>query len=83
MPTFSALNKFLDQDTTPSRNLQRDMVDVMKKFTEIATKDRLRFGFSNIPQKVAPVEFVFTGRSLLPRGSRGSFHIHYINSPIA
>lgn len=59
MPTFSALNKFLDQDTTPSKTLQRDMVDVMKKFTEIATKDKLRFGFSNIPQKVAPVEFVF------------------------
>jgi len=59
IPTFATLNKFLDQDTTPSKTLQRDMVDVMKKFTEIATADNLRFGFSNIPQKVAPVEFVY------------------------
>ncbi|KAF9648549.1 hypothetical protein BDM02DRAFT_3115148 [Thelephora ganbajun] len=59
IPTFATLNKFLDQDTTPSKTLQRDMEDVMKKFTEIATIEKLRFGFSNIQQKVAPVEFVY------------------------
>jgi len=42
------------------------MVDVMKKFTEIATTDKLRFGFSAIPQKVAPVEFVYIGQFLSP-----------------
>lgn len=63
IPTFATLNKFLDQDSIPSKNLQRDMVDVMKKFTQIATTEKLRFGFSNIPQKVAPVEFVYIGRS--------------------
>lgn len=66
IPTFATLSKFIDQDTTPSKTLQRDMVDVMKKFTEIATTDKLRFGFSTIPQKVAPVEFVYIGQFLLP-----------------
>jgi hypothetical protein len=66
IPTFATLNKFLEQDNNPSKNLQRDVVDVMKKFTEIATTERLRFGFSEIPQKVAPVEFVYIGRSPLP-----------------
>ena len=66
MPTFATLSKFLDQDTTPPKTLQRDMEDVMKKFTEIATTDKLRSGFSTIPQKVAPVEFVYIGRSLSP-----------------
>jgi len=42
------------------------MVDVMKKFTEIATTEKLRFGFSAIPQKVAPVEFVYIGQFLSP-----------------
>jgi len=65
IPTFSTLNKFLDQDNNPPKNLQRDVVDVMKKFTEIATTEKLRFGFSNIPQKVAPVEFVYIGQSPL------------------
>lgn len=61
IPTFATLNKFLDQDTNPSKTLQRDVKDVMNKFTEIATKDDLRYGFINIPQKVAPVEFVYIG----------------------
>ena len=73
IPNFATLNKFLGQDTSPGKSLQRDMIDVMKKFTEIATSDKLRFGFSNIPHKVAPVEFVFIGRSpltsLRPYGS--------------
>jgi hypothetical protein len=63
IPTFATLHKFLDQDTTPSKTFQRDMVDVMKRFTEIATTDKLRIGFSEITQKVAPVEFVYIGRS--------------------
>jgi len=66
IPTFATLNKFLDQESNPSKNLQRDVVDVMKKFSEIATTDKLRFGFSNIPQKVAPVEFVYIGQSPFP-----------------
>lgn len=66
IPSFAALNKFLDQDTTPSKTLQRDMVDVMKKFTQIATTDKLRLGFSQIPQKVAPVEFVYIGQPPAP-----------------
>ena len=37
----------------------------MKKFTEIASMEKLRFGFSSISQKVAPVEFVYIGRFLL------------------
>jgi len=65
MPTFAALSKFLDQDTIPPKTLQRDMEDVMRKFTEIATTEKLRFGFSTIPQKVAPVEFVYIGQFLL------------------
>lgn len=66
IPTFATLSKFLDQDGPPPKTLQRDMVDVMKRFTEIATTDKLRFGFSDIPQKVAPVEFVYIGQSQLP-----------------
>ena len=65
-PTFATLSKFLNQDTSPSKALQRDMVDVMKKFTEIATTEKLRFGFSAISQKVAPVEFVYIGLFPLP-----------------
>lgn len=66
IPSFATLSKFIDQDSTPPKTLQRDMADVMKKFTEIATTEKLRFGFSNIPQKVAPVEFVYIGQFLLP-----------------
>ena len=66
IPTFATLNKFLDQESNPSKNLQRDVVDVMKRFKEIATMDKLRFGFSTIPQKVAPVEFVYIGQSPFP-----------------
>lgn len=66
MPTFTTLSKFLDQETSPPKNLQRDMADVMKKFTEIATTEKLRFGFSTIHQKVAPVEFVYIGLSFSP-----------------
>jgi hypothetical protein len=66
IPTFATLSKFLDQDDPPTSTLQRDIEDLMKKFTEIATSDKLRFGFSNISQKVAPVEFVYIGRSPLP-----------------
>lgn len=65
IPAFATLCKFLDQDTGPPKTLQRDLVDVMKKFIEIATTEKLRFGFSNIPQKVAPVEFVYIGQFLL------------------
>jgi len=64
IPTFATLSKFLDQDTSPSKTLQRDIVDVMTKFTEIASTDNLRFGFSSIPQKVAPVEFVYIATML-------------------
>lgn len=63
IPAFATLSKFLDQDGGPPNNLQRDIVDVMKKFTEIASTEKLRFGFSDIPQKVAPVEFVYIGQS--------------------
>jgi len=66
MPAFATLSKFLDQETAPSKTLQRDMEDTMIKFTEIATTEKLRFGFSNIQQKVAPVEFVYIGQFLLP-----------------
>ena len=72
MPTFATLNKFLDQDTIPPKNLQRDMVDVMKKLTEIVTTNKLRIGFSNIQHKVAPVEFVYISRS--PLFSLGPHH---------
>jgi len=59
IPTFATLSKFLDQGAGPSGALQRDMMDVMRKFTEIATAEKLRFGFTAISQKVAPVEFVY------------------------
>ena len=66
MPTFATLSKFLDQETAPSKTLQRDMEDTMVKFTEIATTEKLRIGFSTIQQKVAPVEFVYIGQFPLP-----------------
>jgi hypothetical protein len=66
IPPFATLSKFLNQETTPPKTLQRDMEDVMNKFTEIATTEKLRFGFSDIPQKVAPVEFVYIGQFLSP-----------------
>lgn len=62
IPAFAALSKFLNQDGSPPKNLQRDVVEVMKKFTEIATTEKLRFPFSEIPHKVAPVEFVYIGQ---------------------
>jgi len=66
MPSFATLSKFLDQETVPSKTLQKDMEDTMAKFTEIATTERLRFGFSTIQHKVAPVEFVYIGQFLFP-----------------
>ena len=66
VPGFAPLSKFLNQDGSPPKNLQRDIADVMKKFTEIATTEELRFPFSNIQHKVAPVEFVYIGQSPLP-----------------
>lgn len=66
IPTFATLSKFLNQDGSPPKNLQRDVMDVMKKFTEIATTEKLRFPFSDIPHTVAPVEFVYIGQFPLP-----------------
>jgi hypothetical protein len=60
-PSSSKIEKFLNRPEEPTPEFKDSIVGVMTEFRHIASTPKLNYGFKNIEQKLAPVEFIFIG----------------------
>lgn len=68
IPTRSLANStkleaFLSRTDSPRAEFKKSIQDVLTSFWHIADKPELNVAFRNVKQRVAPVEFVFIGKS--------------------
>jgi len=61
-PTAPKMEKWLTRVDKPSQSFQALISDVLSEFWLIATTAQLKYGFTGIDKRVAPIEFVFVGR---------------------
>jgi hypothetical protein len=59
------MEKWLLRVDNPTPSFKSLINDVLTEFYYIATTARLNYGFSSINKRLAPVEFVFVGASLI------------------
>lgn len=60
-PTSVKLNAWLNRVDPPSQKFKEEIEDVLKRYWEIATNEKLRHGLTDKKTKVSPVEFAFIG----------------------
>ena len=63
IPSHQKMEKFLTQSNPPSATFKSDLNLVLNEFYFLATEKHLNIGFTQIEKRIAPVEFVFIGRS--------------------
>ncbi|KAI1791297.1 hypothetical protein LXA43DRAFT_1094676 [Ganoderma leucocontextum] len=61
LPLSNSLNTWLSELDPPSEQFKGAIRDVFNRFWHIADDERLNTAFAEIKQRVAPVEFIFTG----------------------
>ena len=60
-PSAQRLERWLMRQDTPTREFKEDVTDALNELLYIAGAKGLNDAFTLIPQRVAPVEFVFIG----------------------
>ncbi|KAF8913972.1 hypothetical protein CPB84DRAFT_1758056 [Gymnopilus junonius] len=61
LPTAQKMEKWMNRDDRPPRQFQEDMDNVLRCLWFLSTHDEYSQGFKKIPQRIAPVEFIFMG----------------------
>lgn len=61
MPLSKNLSTWLARDDDPPEGFKEVMRNVFNRFWHIADDDKLNQAFTEVKQRVAPVEFIFTG----------------------
>lgn len=64
-PTKPKLEAFLNEEEGPSKEFIAAITKVVNELMEIASATKWNKAFRAIPQRVAPIEFVFIGMSSL------------------
>lgn len=61
LPTAQKIEKWISRVDPPTKQFQDDIENVLRVLWVIASKEEYRRGFTEIQQRVAPVEFIFIG----------------------
>ncbi|KJA30200.1 hypothetical protein HYPSUDRAFT_126524 [Hypholoma sublateritium FD-334 SS-4] len=61
LPTAQKIEKWISRADKPTVQFKEDIENVLRGLWVIATTEELKSGFVDIPQRVAPVEFIFIG----------------------
>jgi len=61
LPTAQKIEKWMNREDDPTRQFQDDIDDVLRCLWVLATESKYNEGFVKIPQRIAPVEFIFIG----------------------
>jgi hypothetical protein len=61
LPTAQKIEKWISRIDKPPQKFQEDIETVLRSLWVIASHDRYNEGFVKVPQRVAPVEFIFIG----------------------
>ncbi|KAF8157943.1 hypothetical protein B0H34DRAFT_706813 [Crassisporium funariophilum] len=61
LPTAQKIEKWISRVDEPPYQFKEDIEVVLKAFWMIATDKKYSEGFTKIPQRIAPVEFIFIG----------------------
>ncbi|KAJ6539424.1 hypothetical protein B0H19DRAFT_1315289 [Mycena capillaripes] len=61
VPTAPKMDKWLSRVDPPNEQFKRDIDEALNEFGRIATDPQLKFGFTRVNKRIAPVEFVFIG----------------------
>ncbi|KAF8974486.1 hypothetical protein BDZ97DRAFT_1911665 [Flammula alnicola] len=61
LPTAQKIEKWISRVDKPPAQFQEDMETVLRTLWVIASNSKYNEGFIKIPQRVAPVEFIFIG----------------------
>lgn len=64
LPTAQKIEKWISREDKPTAQFKEDIENVLRGLWVIATTQDLKSGFVDIPQRVAPVEFIFIGACL-------------------
>ena len=65
LPTTHKLELWLSQGSPPMESFKKEIEDVLTDFWNMATDRSLNEGFRLINKRIAPVEFVFIGKTLI------------------
>lgn len=64
LPTAQKIEKWISRADKPTVQFKEDIENVLRGLWVIATTEELKTGFVDIPQRIAPVEFIFIGACL-------------------
>lgn len=73
LPTAQKIEKWISREDKPPQQFKEDIENVLRGLWVIASTPGLDEGFVKIPQRVAPVEFVFIGMS-------SSYYFHEVSA---
>ena len=78
LPTAQKIERWISRMDEPTEEFKEDIKEIFKTWLEIATLETCNEGFSKIPQRISPVEFIFIGR--LPK--LYSFYFIFFTEPL-
>lgn len=61
LPTAQKIERWISRSDRPPQQFQEDIETVLRSLWVIASNERYNEGFVKVPQRVAPVEFIFIG----------------------